>query len=424
MKKLTFDDYYNQGWNARVKGKSIDDNPYPNGGWGSDRDAWATWNSGYWDCQYEEETGHICLLKKVDESSHVKNTHLFEKFLTKNEVAPYAEEYLKELYDIRDYYIKSLEGHEDFITDLFGKSKSCTNPSRKVVLIADPNLDMTTIARAKLQHIDNSYDTAIIIYFCPIFWKSLKNLKKMFEVAEQFIWHEATHLARMDILGTDESHEPDISDIEYLGSPSELNAFAIQSLVANPGEDLAAELYDISDELAQIFEDIKSKLEHSQSNESLEESTNLTESRAVDRTSKQDVIGPYTDYYKEIKYLNTLNKYFEKEDLPYECLGTHYEDSNRTLTIHVAMYLKAYGDSYSREYTYNGERSPYTANEFSFDNDLSGDEAEILFPLGLVKTGKYYPTSCFHYSDYAIGGKPMKLHWVDHIILQLNKEYD
>lgn len=424
MKKLTFDDYYNQGWNARVKGKSIDDNPYPNGGWGSDRDAWANWNSGYWTCQHEEETGHICLLKKVDESSHVKNTHLFEKFLTKNEVAPYAEEYLKELYDIRDYYIKSLEGHEDFITDLFGKSKSCTNPSRKVVLIADPNLDMTTIARAKLQHIDNSYDTAIIIYFCPIFWKSLKNLKKMFEVAEQFIWHEAAHLARMDILGTDESHEPDISEIDYLASPAELNAFAIQSLVANPGEDLAAELYDISDELAQVFEDIKYKLEHDQNDESLKESINLTESRAVDRTSKQDIIGPYTDYYKKIKYLNTLNKYFEKEDLPYECLDTHYEDTTRTLTIHVAMYLKAYGDSYSREYTYNGERSPYTTNEFSFDNDLSGDEAEVLFPLGLVKTGKYYPTSCFHYSDYAIGGKPMKLHWVDHIILQLTKEYD
>lgn len=424
MKKLTFDDYYNQGWNARVKGKSIDDNPYPNGGWGSDRDAWANWNSGYWTCQHEEETGHICLLKKVDESSHVKNTHLFEKFLTKNEVAPYAEEYLKELYDIRDYYIKSLEGHEDFITDLFGKSKSCTNPSRKVVLIADPNLDMTTIARAKLQHIDNSYDTAIIIYFCPIFWKSLKNLKKMFEVAEQFIWHEATHLARMDILGTDESHEPDISEIDYLASPAELNAFAIQSLVANLGEDLAAELYDISDELAQVFEDIKYKLEHDQNDESLKESINLTESRAVDRTSKQDIIGPYTDYYKKIKYLNTLNKYFEKEDLPYECLDTHYEDTTRTLTIHVAMYLKAYGDSYSREYTYNGERSPYTTNEFSFDNDLSGDEAEVLFPLGLVKTGKYYPTSCFHYSDYAIGGKPMKLHWVDHIILQLTKEYD
>lgn len=260
MKKLTFDDYYDQGWNARVKGKSIDDNPYPNGGWGSDRDAWATWNSGYWDCQREEETGQICLLKKVDESSHVKNTHLFEKFLTKNEVAPYAEEYLKELYDIRDYYIKSLEGHEDFITDLFSKSKSCTNPSRKVVLIADPNLDMDTIARAKLQHIDNSYDTAIIIYFCPIFWKSLKNLKKMFEVAEPFIWHEATHLARMDLFGTDESHEPDIDDISYLSSDAELNAFAIQSIMSKEGEDLAAELYDSYDELLEIFEETKSQI--------------------------------------------------------------------------------------------------------------------------------------------------------------------
>lgn len=351
------------------------------------------------------------------------------EFLTKSEVAPYAEKYLKELHDIRDYYIKSLEGHEEFIVDLFKKSKSCTNPSRKVVLLADPHLDMETIARAKLQHIDNSYDTSIVIYFCPVFFNKLKNLKKMFEVAEQFIWHEATHLARMDKLGTDESHEPDISDIEYLRSPSELNAFAIQSLVANPGEDLAAELYDISDELYDAFEDIKDRLSGKYYTEdelirSAEESTNLTESRNVNRTSKQDVIGPYKDYYNEIKYINTLNKYFDREDLPYEGVYTQYDDETRTLTLSVAMYLKAYGDSYSREYTYKGERSSYTENEFSFDHDFSGDEAEILFPLGLVKTGRYYPTKYFHYSDYAIEGKPMKLHWVDHIILHLTKSYD
>ena len=187
------------------------------------------------------------------------------KFLTKDEVAPYAEEYLKELYDIRDYYIKSLEGHEDFITNLFGKSKSCTSPSRKIVLIADPNLDMDTIARSKLHHIDNSYDTAIIVYFCPIFWKSLKNLKKMFEVAEPFIWHEATHLARMDQFGTDESHEPDIDDVDYLRSPAELNAFAIQSLVSKDGEDLAAELYDSYEELLEIFEETKAQVSRSNS---------------------------------------------------------------------------------------------------------------------------------------------------------------
>ena len=210
------------------------------------------------------------------------------EFLTKNEVAPYAEEYLKELYDIRDYYIKSLEGHEDFIADLFSKSKSCTNPSRKVVLIADPNLDMTTIARAKLQHIDNSYDTAIIIYFCPIFWKSLKNLKKMFEVAEPLIWHEATHLARMDLFGTDESHEPDIDDISYLSSDAELNAFAIQSLVSKEGEDLAAELYDSYDELLEIFEETKAQVSGSNS---------LDESVEFKRSIKDDVIGPYQDYY-------------------------------------------------------------------------------------------------------------------------------
>lgn len=412
MKKLTFDDYYDQGWNARVKGKSIDDNPYPNGGWGSDRDAWATWNSGYWDCQHEEETGHICLLKKVDESSHIKNTRLFEKFLTKNEVAPYAEEYLKELYDIRDYYIKSLEGHEDFITDLFGKSKSCTNLSRKVVLIADPNLDMTTIARAKLQHIDNSYDTAIVVYFCPIFWKSLKNLKKMFEVAESFIWHEATHLARMDKLGTDESHELDIDDIDYLRSPAELNAFAIQSLVSKEGEDLAAELYDSYDELLEIFEETKAQVSGSNS---------LDESVEFKRDIRDDVIGPYQDYYQSLTYDKQLNDYFEKEDLPYEAYSTKYDEATRTLTINVGMYLKAYGDSYSREYHYIAERT-HSDNTFRFDENISGDEADILFPMGLVKTGTYYPTSVFHYTDGS--QKPRKLHWIDKIELNIVKEYD
>ena len=70
MKKLTFDDYWDQGWNVRVKGKSIKDNPYPNDGWGTNQDAWANWNSGYWACRQEEENGHICLPKKVDESSY------------------------------------------------------------------------------------------------------------------------------------------------------------------------------------------------------------------------------------------------------------------------------------------------------------------------------------------------------------------
>ena len=83
MKKLTFDDYWDQGWNVRVKGKSIKDNPYPNGGWGTNQDAWANWNSGYWACRQEEENGHICLPKKVDESSYTKNTVFFEKvFIT------------------------------------------------------------------------------------------------------------------------------------------------------------------------------------------------------------------------------------------------------------------------------------------------------------------------------------------------------
>lgn len=333
------------------------------------------------------------------------------KFLTKNEVAPYAEEYLKELYDIRDYYIKSLEGHEDFITDLFSKSKSCTNPSRKVVLLADPNLDMDTIARAKLHHIDNSYDTAIIVYFCPIFWKSLKNLRKMFEVAEPFIWHEATHLARMDKLGTDESHESDIDDIDYLRSPAELNAFAIQSLVSKEGEDLAAELYDSYDELLEIFEETKAQVSGSNS---------LDESIEFKRDIRDDVIGPYQDYYKSLTYDKQINEYFEKEDLPYEVYSTKYDEATRTITINVGMYLKAYGDSYSREYHYTGERT-HSDNTFMFDEEISGDEADILFPMGLTKTGTYYPASVFSYSD---GTKPRKLHWIDKIELNIIKEYD
>lgn len=83
MKKLTFDDYWDQGWNARVRGKSINDNPYPNGGWSTNRDAWTNWNSGYWACQHEEETGHICLPKKVDEDIYTESTCFFEKvFMT------------------------------------------------------------------------------------------------------------------------------------------------------------------------------------------------------------------------------------------------------------------------------------------------------------------------------------------------------
>lgn len=342
------------------------------------------------------------------------------EFLTKNEVAPYAEEYLKELYDIRDYYIKSLEGHEDFIADLFSKSKSCTNPSRKVVLIADPNLDMDTIARAKLHHIDNSYDTAIIVYFCPVFWKSLKNLKKMFEVAEPFIWHEATHLARMDKLGTDESHESDIDDIDYLRSPAELNAFAIQSLVSKEGEDLAAELYDSYDELYDLFEEVKSQVSGSSITDDEEPLNSLDESIEFKRDIRDDVIGPYQDYYQSLTYDKQLNDYFEKEDLPYEVYNTKYDEATKTIIINVGMYLKAYGDSYSKEYHYTGERT-YSDNTFAFDEKISGDEADILFPMGLVKIGTYYPTSVFHYSD---GTKPRKLHWIDKIELNIHKEYD
>ena len=93
---------------------------------------------------------------------------------------------------------------------IFEKVKCCTNPSKKVVLLADENVSLDSFARASLQ------DKTIVIYFNPKLFDTFKNLKLMFDLAEQFIWHEATHLARMDILGTDEAHNDDISDNAYL----------------------------------------------------------------------------------------------------------------------------------------------------------------------------------------------------------------
>ena len=173
-------------------------------------------------------------------------------FLTKNDVEIYAKEYLAELRDIAQHYISLIIEHDDdkhFINSIFEKVKCCTNPSRKVVLLADENVSLDNFARAVLQ------DKAIVIYFNPKLFDTFNNLKLMFDLAEQFIWHEATHLARMDVLGTDESHESDISDDKYLGSNAELNAFAIQSLSTTDDKDLAMDIYECcaSDEVYDKF---------------------------------------------------------------------------------------------------------------------------------------------------------------------------
>lgn len=353
-----------------------------------------------------------------------------KEFLTKEEVTPIAKEYIKELYDIESYYLDSIEGHEDdklFMDSLFknAKTRSCTNDSRKVVLIADPSVDKDTIARAALKPVNNGYGYTIVVYFVPGLFNSVKGLKKMFEIAEQFIWHEATHLARMNILGTDEAHEGDISDIEYLNTAAELNAFAIQSLSTTDDIDLAMETYECCapGEVLETFKTIVNNLKNGISEDRFEESASFTPS-TFKRSLKDDIINPYQNYYTGLNFETTIDKYFEKEDLPFELEHSAYDESTRTLKINVCEHLKAYGDGYSREYTYKGDRATHEKNMFIFDESLSQEDAEIIYPLGLVKTGTHYPASSFYYSDPYWDGKPKKLHWVDHIILNILKEYD
>ena len=154
-----------------------------------------------------------------------------------------------------------------------------------------------------------------------------------------------------------------------------------------------------------------------------------TESRRMigskfERTARQDVVAPYQNYYSSISFDKEMNKYFERYNLPYDILSVKYNENTRTLVINVQMYLKAYGNSYSTESHNVAERSPYKENAFFFDKSVSQNESEILFPMGLVKMGRYYPTTDFHYSDYGIRETPMKLHWVDRIELNIFKNYD
>ena len=185
-------------------------------------------------------------------------------FLTKNDVEIYAKEYLAELRDIAQHYISLIIEHDDdkhFINSIFEKVKCCTNPSRKVILLADENVSLDNFARAALQ------DKTIVIYFNPKLFDTFKNLKLMFDLAEQFIWHEATHLARMDKLGTDESHEGDIKDEDYLDSDAEINAFVIQSLSTTDDKDLAMDTYECcaSDETYDKFINLRAELENNKS---------------------------------------------------------------------------------------------------------------------------------------------------------------
>ncbi|MCF0124842.1 MAG: hypothetical protein HUJ68_03650 [Clostridia bacterium] len=181
-------------------------------------------------------------------------------YVTIKQVKPIAEEYLNEFYDIQDYYLEAIKNtDEQFLENLFDNAKTngITNSSRKVVILSDVYLTKDEIARAKLKEISKG-KYSIVIFFHPGFFKK-KSIAKMFEIAEQYIWHEATHIARMKLLKTMEAHEGDIDDLEYLMTEAELNAFAVQSLSTTDDIDLAAETYECcaTDDVYDKFLDAK-----------------------------------------------------------------------------------------------------------------------------------------------------------------------
>lgn len=133
---------------------------------------------------------------------------------------------------------------------------------------------------------------------------------------------------------------------------------------------------------------------------------------------------PYQKYFKKITFKDTCNKYFEEEGLPYEIENMNYNTITRTLEISATMYLKAYGNSHTAECTYIGERSSVTENVFLFDKGLSEDEAEFLYPIGLVKTGSFYPSQSFEYFKRYDQKQPKKLDYIDYIIIDIVKDYD
>lgn len=131
---------------------------------------------------------------------------------------------------------------------------------------------------------------------------------------------------------------------------------------------------------------------------------------------------PCQKYFKKITFKDTCNKYFEEGGLPYEIENMNYDTITRTLEISATMYLKAYGDSHVTECTYIGERSSVTKNVFLFDRGLSKDEAKLLYPIGLVKKGSFYPSQNFEY--FKGYDQIKKLDYIDHIILDIVKDYD
>lgn len=182
------------------------------------------------------------------------------------------------------------------------------------------------------------------------------------------------------------------------------------------------EIIDYKDNFEDILKDLlKSVKKYSELNES---KSHLLEGyhHPFDRDIETDVIKPYKYYYKSLDFKKDY-KTKVYGYVNYDITNVSYNGTSRTLKIEAVIGLKAYGDGYERRCIYKGDRSKYDRNTFEFDEYLSQNVANIISPIGLVKTGLYYPTKYFKYYDYHQDA-PEKLHWVDHIILDVTKIYD
>lgn len=146
-----------------------------------------------------------------------------------------------------------------------------------------------------------------------------------------------------------------------------------------------------------------------------------------ERTRKQTAVGRYPGHCTNTGLAIVMNSYFKDHGFPYMVSDVAYDEGSNTLSIDGVMHLKAWGeDSYTQKSTYRASRAEYAENTFYFDKPLSEKEAQFVFPLGLVKSGRAYPTTSFAYSDYSAYDDPssLALHWVDHIVLNITKDYD
>ena len=133
----------------------------------------------------------------------------------------------------------------------------------------------------------------------------------------------------------------------------------------------------------------------------------------------------YKDFESEL--IKEIKKGYEEplpDTSPMELKSVNYNEKTRTLVVNITIGFKAYGDSYTSEEVWKGLRSSEIPNMFYFDKELSYNEANVIFPLGLVRYDNWYPVSRFEYYENVWASKPNKMYFVDRIIVNITKEYD